>query len=77
MRLVWALIGIIAGAIAGWFLPSALIPRPHEFDFLAIIGWRIVLVPAGAALGLIIGLVSSKPQAKNDRDEPPDETIGK
>ena len=76
MRLVWALIGITAGASAGWFLPSVLIPHPHEFDHLAIIGWRIVLVPVGAILGLTIALVSGKPPVRNDREKPPDEIIG-
>jgi hypothetical protein len=37
-----------------------MIPHPHEFDFLAIIGWRIVLVPLGAILGLVLGLSAGK-----------------
>jgi hypothetical protein len=56
MRLVGALVGMTAGALAGWVLPALLIPRPHEFDFLAILGWRAVLVPAGALLGLLAGV---------------------
>ena len=45
MRLLAALLGMVVGALAGWLLPALLIPRPHEFDFLAIMGWRLLLVP--------------------------------
>ena len=74
MRVVRAVVGIAIGALVGWFLPAALIPRPYEFDFLAIIGWRIVLIPAGAVLGLMIGLMSRGGQAANRREKPPSKT---
>jgi hypothetical protein len=48
------------GALAGWILPAVLIPRPHEFDFLAILGWRVVLVPFGAILGFIVGWAAGR-----------------
>jgi hypothetical protein len=56
MRIFRGLIGAAVGATAGWFLPSFLTPHPREFDFIAILGWRMLLVPAGAIIGLIVGL---------------------
>jgi hypothetical protein len=70
MRFVWALPWIAAGALAGWFLPSVLIPHPREFDFLAIVGWRILLMPTGAIIGLIIGLRSGRPRPGKREDKP-------
>ena len=70
VRFVWALPWIVAGAMAGWFLPSVLIPRPHEFEFLAIVGWRILLIPTGAIIGLIIGLRSVRPRSGKHEDNP-------
>lgn len=52
--------GLLVGAMAGWWLPNALIPGPHEFDFIAIIGWRTFLVPLGATVGLVLGLFVGK-----------------
>lgn len=59
-RTLAGLVGTLLGATAGWWLPHALIPRPHEFDYLAILGWRIVLIPLGAILGLVLGLAVGK-----------------
>jgi hypothetical protein len=71
MKLVGALAGMTAGALAGWALPALLIPRPHEFDFLAILGWRAVLVPAGALLGLVVGLVCGGLAGGGGQGDPP------
>jgi hypothetical protein len=54
------IVGVLLGATAGWLLPNAIIPHPHQFDFLAIIGWRMMLVPLGAILGLLLGLSVGK-----------------
>jgi hypothetical protein len=55
LKLAWALAGAVAGALAGWLLPAVLLPNPHEFELLAVLGWRGALVPVGAVLGLIAG----------------------
>jgi hypothetical protein len=57
MKLFAGLAGAVLGAAAGWFLPRLLIPHPHEFDYLAILGWRVILTPAGALAGLLLGVI--------------------
>jgi hypothetical protein len=54
------LAGVALGALAGWFVPLLLIPDPHEFEFLAIVGGRMILVPVGALLGLFVGLYATR-----------------
>jgi hypothetical protein len=64
--------GMVLGAAAGWWLPNVLIPHPHEFDFLAIMGWRVVLVPTGMLIGLAAGLLATKaPPSKRPDGQPP------
>ena len=66
MRILWGLVGAAAGGMVGWVLPAVLI-NPHELGALAILGWRMLLVPTGAVLGLIVGLVLF---GRGDKDSP-------
>src|SRR4051812_27053297 len=40
---------------AGWVLPNLFFPRPHEFEGLALLGFKILGVGIGATVGLIVG----------------------
>jgi hypothetical protein len=60
-RILMGLVVMFLGAAAGVYLPMAMIPRPREFDGLAILGWWMLLVPLGAILGLMLGLSLGKP----------------
>jgi hypothetical protein len=72
-RYLGATLGLLIGAAAGYWLPLVLIPRPRESDLVAsmvdifaVMGWWLVLVPAGAILGLTIGLYAAKPRPPDD-----------
>jgi hypothetical protein len=57
MQTLYRLAGAVLGALAGYLLPSLLIRNPQEHDFMALMGWRIILVPVGALVGLFVARV--------------------
>jgi hypothetical protein len=59
MKVLAVVAGAALGAAAGWLLPGLLIPDPHEFERLAVLGWRAVLTPVGALAGLLIGVLAA------------------
>jgi hypothetical protein len=72
-RYLGAALGLIIGAAAGYWLPFVLISHPGGSDLVAtmvdifaIMGLWLVLVPAGAILGLAIGLYAAKPRQPGD-----------
>ncbi len=61
-RALLGIAGLLVGVAAGWYLPKGMIRHPHEFDYIAILGWQVLMVPLGAILGLLIGLSIGKPR---------------
>src|SRR5262249_8145626 len=60
-RALWGTVGVLLGATAGWVLPYTFIPDPQDhFAPIAFLGWRMLLVPFGAILGLVLGLFVGK-----------------
>jgi hypothetical protein len=73
MRYLGASLGLFIGAAAGYWLPLVLIAHPRDSDLVtvmvdvfAIMGGWLLLVPAGAILGLTIGLYTAKPRPPDD-----------
>ncbi len=59
-RVLSGIVGMLLGATAGCYAPRLLIPRPHEFGLIGVLGWWMVLIPLGAIVGLALGLSIGK-----------------
>jgi hypothetical protein len=71
LKIVAALAGMFAGALAGWLVPSLLITHSREFDGIAIMGLQMIGVPLGALVGLLVGLSTvRKPKDHDGKPSP-------
>ena len=56
-RTAIAVVGITVGILVGWYLPLGFVPHPREFDGFLILSGRLILVPVGALIGFITGVI--------------------